>query len=951
MKSGKPRKISWRIAGIATLVLMLLLLLILGRGESEFSYVREKAKELNFDKAEILEFVRKRVEQIDYSGSFRGSLGTLWGESGNSFDRAQLLSDLLSFSGKENKIIREGGRFGVLLDETEEIIPLVEGDDLRSAVPAEVDDDFSIAFSLGSGEEVGDPYSGRVADHLRSPLLVSLREGAAHLTDGSGGILRSLKLEKEKRLVIRIEFRVAGEDPVVVRRELIAEGESGPESDHAVVFAPCEIGQFVFEKQVELWREAHGKSETVRSAYELVLAHWFRSDLMLDDLRDHFKLEAYYSVPRILIGSSYRAEGSEVVSRQALDLRLNEISVADEGEVASNFAITRAILEAELEAQVTSEVTGSRGSSAIEVFLGHLGDLPESSSKRIAGYEGTLNAFLRDTYPEAKLTLSLEGTPVLKVIHLPGGRSVKIVPEESLLKKMKEIAELPWTVLGKGLAEVEDFPELSYELEALLGTISIRTVDYSPEFAVEESPRIISTPSVRKFFYRIDEESGDAVVSFEQQLTEIESDGGYRYEFVDYWDEVNKRPQSLRSTLDVPSETSISGRGTSHWHNQQTIEKGSNPLALGVDVFRELKEKGHAEVIPFFFDRSAGEPMKLYNLGIAELEIQINQQKTPARAMWVGGGPAAKNLSKQAWDQLEAVDDPSTPYVEYCNRFLVLDNPEFPIYLQGADRFQASIPGKVISELNDQGVEGARVVIEGTNAEATSWPSGQFVLPIVKKPFDVFTVRITHPDFESWEEKLDFRNLETFERLRCITLKPRIPEDKFVWVDSGQVEEGVSQLSDERLQRFVREALEDDPSLIALVPREEIHYGVGRTRSWLLFNRNSHHITAVNSDGLHGAGAGEVETGAISAYSGFISSWYVYSGGKLDAMTRAMTGGDFSDLGHAHARDFALRFLENMLANIDSVFPKQGRANREAYRLGFLAGLGFFEANPAYRGE
>ncbi len=85
----------------------------------------------------------------------------------------------------------------------------------------------------------------------------------------------------------------------------------------------------------------------------------------------------------------------------------------------------------------------------------------------------------------------------------------------------------------------------------------------------------------------------------------------------------------------------------------------------------------------------------------------------------------------------------------------------------------------------------------------------------------------------------------------------------------------------------------------------------------------------------------------MSAYSGYIASWYVYSGGKLDAMTEAMSGGDFSDLGHAHAMAFALRFLERMMAATDNVLAGQTGLNRDAYKAGFLKGLGFFESHFA----
>jgi hypothetical protein len=270
-------------------------------------------------------------------------------------------------------------------------------------------------------------------------------------------------------------------------------------------------------------------------------------------------------------------------------------------------------------------------------------------------------------------------------------------------------------------------------------------------------------------------------------------------------------------------------------------------------------------------------------------------------------------------------------------------------------------PGKLRSASNGFPVYNAEVTVETTKSKGKSWPTGDFMLPIIQKPFEIFTVTVRHPDFEPWSEELDIRERETFDRLREIRLTPRARTDAFTWVVPEAIDAGFSKISDEQTKRFIREAMEDNPALQAMVPLNGVPHGMGIETAWLLFDRETSHITAVTSDGLHGAvgmvkdkvqeaaeGAGQ---NAISAYGGFISSWYVYSAGKLEALNGSMSGGDFADLGHAHAKAFAMNFLKKMLDGLDNYFAEQVCANKDACKEGFLRGLAFFDQHPEYRGE
>jgi len=955
----KGSKKGWIVLGIIALAVFAMLKWCTKSGSvEEFSYLRVKAAELEFDREKIIAYVRDEVSAEDYAGHPRGALGTLWGKAGNQQDRAILLQALLAEADLESEVIGKKKKFGVRLIESGERIG-IKGEAKEDWSPIKQKTDFSIRFS---GAENKQEFKANVADFLRAPLRVSVSESKAMIIGRSGKTLWQGSYASADGLSIQLTFNFGKEKPVTVWRELVPpESGDNARSEHVIVLAPCEIDQVVFDQQTKLVAADFKRSPEASAAYQLALAHWYQSDKTLTDLKSHFQLDAWYAVPRVLIGSVYM-KGDDTKA-YALDLRQNDILIDAKKEKRLPFALARSAIEADLEARVMMESTGRRGVSGIDVVLAHLGEIAPSSEQRLSDYELTLRGFFRDTHPGSVLTLSAGEGLELIITRLKEGNTSSIKLSETLEKRRKEITELPWNIIQSGKVVPAQFSEFAFEIESLLGSATDAGFNYQPGIEFGHSPALIKSPHVRAFSYRYGAEKN--VVSFEIQIQQIRKDGSYKYEIVDYWDDVEEKAIHDKYSLNVPLSTYQDGKGVSFWHSQNAINKGSNPLALSLKAYRELKEQGYTDLVAYLRNDKPTKPIRYYLIEKSKYTIYINQERKTVDILFIGGRPVSEKKGKQKWKDIERMNDPETPYVDGFNRMLILDDPELPIIMHNFSLLQASVSGKMVDAATSHSVRNAAIRVEGARVEAKSWPTGDFVLPIIKEPFGVFKVTVSHPDYQTWSETLDFRILQDIEKLKEIRLTPKPRKKQFVWVEPETMTRDLAKISDPRTVRFIRKSLTDNPNMQAFVPLGAVAFGQSKSKAWLLLNRKTGHITAVTSDGLHGAVGGlpglaakvpgavgkKLQGGAISAYSGYIASWYAYSGGKIDAITKAMQGGDFSDLGHEHAKAFAMKFLERMMASTDNFFAGQAGVNREAYKAGFLKGLGFFESNPAYRGE
>lgn len=89
----------------------------------------------------------------------------------------------------------------------------------------------------------------------------------------------------------------------------------------------------------------------------------------------------------------------------------------------------------------------------------------------------------------------------------------------------------------------------------------------------------------------------------------------------------------------------------------------------------------------------------------------------------------------------------------------------------------------------------------------------------------------------------------------------------------------------------------------------------------------------------------------VNCYAGHLAGWYVYSAGRLDAISKMMDGETFTDLGHEHAMKFANAWIEGMSGALDGFVAGKAGVNGDMYKTGFKAALNFFDSHPEFRGR
>jgi len=588
--------------------------------------------------------------------------------------------------------------------------------------------------------------------------------------------------------------------------------------------------------------------------------------------------------------------------------------------------------------------------AALEVFGEHMQRHRASVEGRVALYEDLLRRLVEGRPGDR---LRFDGVVVER-----DEKGLAVVSIDDAKKVVMDRAGLAWEVLRSGRIGAENLVLAAYELEALLGAALGADLGYEPEVVVEETTSALLGEQVRIFNWR--EVEGKFQLALEYQFIKADATGDVVYDSVDHWDEVNRKPYRFAARYTVPAAAMDSSEVVSYWYEASRYRDGDQFLFFSRKMVRELKSQGFTVLRYRDRNRKLSAPLKLYSCGSRTVQIWVNNVPRKVEALQVAGGFVADKPERRSYKAVEAIADATHPNKVAINKYLVLDDAVFPLISPAGLRFQTAIVGRVVSKKTGLGVPNAEVRVESTRASGKSWLDGRFRLPVIAKPFGKFFVSVRADGFAPFRAELDLAKPTAFPLE--IELKPRPSVDAFLHVTSKA---DLGLIEDHRVRELLEGALADDPALHALVPRRPVAFGPGRAWAWLLFDDTHFHMTGVTYDGLHGAagnlgrwmgaagvipGGRDVAGGAISAYAGFIASWYAYSAGKLDALSRMISGKEFSDLGHAHAMRFALRFLESMSDGLSQWPAGMLGASDKAYRAGFAAGLGFFEKHPAYRG-
>ncbi|NIA20560.1 MAG: hypothetical protein GWP05_01025, partial [Anaerolineaceae bacterium] len=954
-----------RNALLVLLMIVLLVALIAAflwsvTGGEPYDYVAAKAEALGNDPGRIIAFVQDKVAGQDYEGCLRGPVGTLFSGAGNDVDRSALLVALLRKAGAEARFawadttwvqIAEGDKWKDLLTSgpAAATVTVRTGDDL----PAEVFHTLTVTLRL-TGQGLSDEASLvlRTAELATHPLLLGFSGGEAVLSvAGSDSVLRlPVNRAKDETLALVFTHQEPGKaKPAVFTREIYTRkypdypAADDPRNRYVITVAPWSLSRWAYEKEREL-TQAELKAfpdEHTRRGYLLVLAYMVESDEALAAMAKHFKAAAYFTRPRVIITSANFIKGSDLPASCAIDLRQNAVHVAGDETARAAIGVTRSAYEGSLEADILSRATGRPAISAFGALQQLFDRARPSTPQRLRFYASSLERLAKETTQGATLTFTAgQGRQV--VFERGQGDELILKSISEVLTSAMEKAKVEWGVLKSKKLTAKDFGRAALELETLFGPVAGGSTDYRPTIDLEESTRELLVTDSRIFVMRKAWPDKPKIVTLEYQFLSV--DGDIRYESIDYWDEPNKRPIDYSTTLRIPAKSVESSHVLSRYYSQGLYDKGNMFLMASREVHRELKEKGETTIRFMNWDGTLTDPIKLYLTDRKEATIYVNSRKRTIGVLYAAGGYVKDNPQKKPYEEVKPIlvkDRWET------NRWQILDNDLYPLIGIPGSRFQTALPGRVVSAATGLGIPDAKVVVEGTNAAGTTWGDGRFLLPVIRKRFGEFTVSASREGYAPRKVKINFTEPDAFPIILKLVPRPR-PED-FVWVTAGEAEAELKKTeATDRVGDLVRAALSENPELAALVPKRRIALGGSFTQAWLLFDSANFQITGVTEDGLYGSSFGggmvrdwasngaraglgmggspyETQTGVINYYSGFISSWYAYSAGKLDAISQMMDGKEFTDIGHAHAMKFAMDFLNGMSGLTEGVGGMAGR--------------------------
>ncbi len=996
---SRARRYIILISLVALLLLVLLLWFWPTQRAVPYDYIGVKAESLGFEPERIASFVRQKVQIDGYRGYLRGPVGTLWAGAGSPLDRAALLVALLVASEKEARIASDGSRWWVQLrDGPGWRDMLLEGDNgaanWTGREPPESEHHL-LDVSVEVGGKTGDSKQHavyRTADLVHHPLVLQFGPSGQYRlgTLGSEGAFLegACGRSDDETLLLRFTYRRPGDAEAVHFRREIYTGRyedyrslNDPRNKHVIVVAPGRIQEWAADKEMELARTEGGQVDSgVGACYALALAHIGRSDRALVDLRSHFEVTAYYAEPRVIIASGCYLGQKDKHAMPALDLRRNRIHSEGAQDACASFGVTRAALEGQIEGVVLKKAYGGPVFAAIDVFREHIQRRRSSSQGRVRMYLNLMQRLLTDTRPGARMTIALD-TDRKVVLARGEGKDLSVVSISDDLRNRMKDTQVRWEMLEAKAIRQDAFAQAAMELEMLLGPVGGADLDYTPQVDLQESVSQLVAPNVRMFRWWTPKDEKKAKLTLEYQFIETKKNGDVVYDSVDHWDEIAGKPIRSSRHFSIPAKTVEQSRVISRWYSRSRYAQGDSFLMFSRQMLRELKQQGHTVVR--YRDRynKLSDPLKLYLCGRREADVLVNNKPRKLAVLDVGGGYLKDNLPKQDFKDVKKIPEQTCPYKSAMNRWEVLDNPVSPISGVKGLRFQTVLPGRVVSSRTGLGVPDAKVSVGRTSASGTTWADGRFLLPVMKEPLGRFEVTVKAAGYAPFSAEMDLSAIDAFPL--HITLTPNHEGGRLVWIDHKTLGK-LAQIDTPRVRDLVRAAIQDDPRLVALVPPQRVHYGMGSTHAWLLFDRDRFHFTAVTEDGLHGTagdvwqwmhdkpagmmikeystmdppveldrdqGPTKMHEGAINFFAGYVASWYAYSAGKMDMLSKMLEGQEFDDVGHAHAMKFALDFLESMQDGVNSYPAQYFGADGMVYNAGFRAGLQFFERNPVYRGE
>jgi hypothetical protein len=899
---------------------------------SSFDYLTDRARQLNLNVDEIVAFVHDQIAADNsYQGALRGPVGTLWAGSGSDLDRALLLQGLLERASVKSRLAR-GETYGVQIDQGQgkfRYVGPARDLDLGAtplAAPPSQELHALMVILQTWPKDGAEPKSEEVALHTadlsgHDITLFYRQRGQASLAvvsiDGRETI-STLDAATARRQQLIFRMQAPDGKTIERRRELFTREFADfpsffdPSNRYTVVVTAGRVPDWVDRREESEAKLKADKAPIDARNHVVAFRFLALSDAHTQALMAAKDVRAALSSPRITIVADEPMDQSSKGARAvSIDLRKNDLHIVGEPRTQAAFASARSLFDAALESEVLHAVTGMASFSATTALANVQQSVQSSIAQRQELFRSLLSRLLSEGRQGASLSFGPAGMDAVSVSFETTASGLKIKPSAAVAAALANARGDNRWLLDQGAVSAEQIGRAAVEMEVALVTAAKLPPNYQPVFKYSGAAVETWYVNSRRFSFvdgRVSNES--EIKSFEPDIVSDE---------VDHYDWTNHSwfGSPTHDMVVTKKEDFLHARVYTTWFCSRTGVDGRTFDMLSRDAYSELKRDGSTVLRFRFCDGSESDPIKLWAFP-GKTEFIFNNEKLTVRVLAINGDYEKNNPSKPE----NAGSGPTLPDKlggNIINRYLVLDDERFPVFVGSPTRVQSDILGRVVDAATGKGVDQAKVAVSASSA--TSWPDGSFSLPIIREPFNVFDVKIEAPGYSPKTVSIDFRAADSLPLKLQLTQLAAPSAAPPLWIDQSNVNEALngSALSP-HTKRLISESIAADPALGMLVPRQDVWGPDGKIDAWLEMNTASFEVYGMLSDGLYGstsrvlgacvqsmggnAGFAYATGGApdptklpncgISYFSGRIAAWYLFAAGALDSVSKAVDGGDAS---------------------------------------------------------
>lgn len=396
-----------------------------------FSYIEEKAKQLDLNPEKILKYVKDEVKNEDYSGYLRGAVGTLWSEAGNDIDKCSLIIELLKYANTETKLLKDKEGYFIQYQDQEKwetFFPVQEREvsqfEELNDFPEESRHKLEIivrSYSNDSEYKENIVYKNDVAFYVDKKNVFEWDEGLRGVLSVGEKIIRGSESVGEASKVIMI-FNVysSNEKKKEYQRTIfdvnqeVGHRKVSIQDKYTLVFLPNFMDLYVFEKEAELVNQDKEKmsnrDRVVNRNYLMSIGFAVLSDVNTGNILEYSEGDGYFTSPRIIItATELEMLGETEISNQSVDLLKNDIHVLSQyfKEINSMRGIFDNIIEGMTLSAISKQECITTANLFKELYQGDYGYSDDTFSSRLSLYGYNLTKLLNENI-HMMLTISCE---------------------------------------------------------------------------------------------------------------------------------------------------------------------------------------------------------------------------------------------------------------------------------------------------------------------------------------------------------------------------------------------------------------------------------------------------------------------------------------------------------------------------------------------------------------